>query len=173
MACTSVLTPISITCDNNIGGLSNIYVVPRYFITSFGTETASVLSGVTLSGTTKLVEYQFNKNTASYTDVLATNFENGSSIYQQTINLMIPRREAAKRTSIALLAAGQRDLVVIAKDYNGIYWLFGKDSGLQLQSIGEGSGTAKADGSKYSLVLYGEEPYSAVTITEANVLTLI
>ena len=44
---------------------------------------------------------------------------------------------------------------------------------MQLSATGEGSGTAKADGSKYSVTLLGEYPYLVKELDSADALTFI
>jgi len=99
--------------------------------------------------------------------------ENGSTLHQVTTTLMIPRREASKRASIALLAAGQQDLAIIIEDANGLFWFQGLVNGANLTALGEGSGTAKADGSKYSLTFVSQEPAQMNEISAAAVAAVI
>jgi hypothetical protein len=68
------------------------------------------------------------------------------------------------------LGAGQQYLNAIVKDMNGKYWYFPY---LQLSAVGEGSGTTRADGSKYSVTLIAENDFLAYEITSAAVLAVI
>ncbi len=95
---------------------------------------------------------------------------NGSSFVTQTINLMFHRREGAKSRAIKILGEGQRDFAVIVLDGNGKYWYFDK---VQVTAYGEGSGTAKADGSKYSLVLTAEAENLAFEVDPDVIPTII
>ena len=160
MACNTPLTAILKDCSNNVGGLTNIYICPTEFVTGTtvvsGTVTAISMSGGT-SGA-NFTEFQFNKNSASFVEEAAISLENGSTFYTVTTSLMIPRREVLKRNAIALLAAGQRPLYLILKDGNGKYWFQGYSNYANLTALGEGSGAAKGDGSKYSLSFLSEEP---------------
>ena len=157
MACNTSLTSILKSCDNNTGGVSKFYIAPAEFVTGT-TVSAGTVSAISMSGSSKFVEYQFNKNTANYTEEAAISLENGSTFFTTTVTLSIPRREVAKRNSIALVAAGQRDLKIILKDGNGLYWYVGYANSANLTALGEGSGTAKGDGSKYALTFVAEEP---------------
>jgi hypothetical protein len=158
MACNTSLTSILKGCDNNIGGLTHFYVIPTEFVTAIVDDGAGTITGVTVTSGSTFVEYEFNKNTANYTEEAAIDLVNGSTFYNQTVNLTIPRREVAKRNSLALIAAGQRNLNIIVKDANGLYWFVGRANGANLTAQGDGSGTAKADGSKYTLTFLAEEP---------------
>ena len=157
MAC-NILSCIQKGCENNAGGLRKFYVADAESITgitvSNGTVTAIGLSG----GTPAFYEFEFNKNSAQYIETGNIDLTNGSTFYTVETTLNIARRDVDKRNSISLLGAGQRDLVVVVLDANGIYWLQGLTNYANLTAVGEGSGLAKADGSKYSLTLTSEEP---------------
>ncbi len=79
---------------------------------------------------------------------------------------MFNRRDKDKSEAINILASGQRYLSALVLDANGLYWYF---ENLQLTATGEGSGTARADGSKYSVTLLAEADHLAWEITEAAV----
>ena len=89
----------------------------------------------------------------------------GSSYIKATITLNFARREAAKSVSLKLMGDGQRYLGALVLDSNGLYWLF---EDLQLSATGEGSGTARADGSKYSVTFIGETANYAGQVLGAN-----
>tara|TARA_R110001632_G_scaffold162493_2_gene280882 strand:+ start:5569 stop:6111 length:543 start_codon:yes stop_codon:yes gene_type:complete len=163
MSCCNTLTEIPQGCENNIGGVKKIYIINKCEVSGTTANGGIVVSAGTITTLdvdpgAAFVEYVFNKNTSSYVEDGTISLENGSTFFSTTTSLMIPRREAAKRNSLALLAAGQPNLMVILEDGNGIYWLQGLDNGANLTALGEGSGVAKADGSKYSVTLLSEEP---------------
>jgi hypothetical protein len=107
-------------------------------------------------------DYYIRRNTSNYTEELAADLVNGSSFVTQTINLMFHRREMATSRAIKILGSGQQYLSAIVKDANGKYWYFPY---LQLSASGEGSGTARADGSKYSVTLVAENEFLAYEVT--------
>jgi len=172
MACNTSLTSILKSCDNNTGGVVKFYIAPSEFVTST-TVSAGTVTAISMSGNSKFVEYQFNKNTANYVEEAAISLENGSTFFTTTVTLSIPRREVAKRNSIALVAAGQRDLKIILKDGNGLYWYVGYANSANLTALGEGSGTAKGDGSKYTLTFVAEEPELMYEVKSSIISALI
>jgi len=160
MPCTT-LTTITKSCDNNIGGITSIYVndmenlgtlvydLANWEVTSFGTLVD------------EFVAFEFRRNTGSYTEELQNDFVNGSQFYLQTINLMFHRREAAKSKAIKILGEGQRDLAIVVGDANGKFWYF---PNAQLSAVTEGSGQAKADGSKYAISFVAESEFLAYEV---------
>lgn len=172
MACNTSLIAILKGCDNNIGGLQNIYIAPAEYVSGM-TLSNGTITGITMSGSSKFVEFQFNKNNASFVEEAGISLENGSTFYTTTTTLTIARREVAKRQALALLTAGQRNLVVLLKDANGLIWAQGYQNKANVTALGEGSGTAKGDGSKYSLTLLAEEPEMMPEVSAAALLSVI
>lgn len=178
MACNQ-LTDILRGCDNNLGGIKKFYITAWDNVT-VATEAVTgdgILTTITLDPTISpapvFVEYEFTKNSSSFVEEAQISLENGSTFYQTTTTLIIPRREVAKRNSLALLANGQQDLFIIMQDYNDVYWAQGWKNGANLTAQGEGSGVAKADGSKYSLTFISEEDQQMPTVDSTIISSLL
>ena len=167
MSC-NILTGIPKGCENNLGGIQ------KFYITDFDGVTASCVTGTmsALTTTNAFVEYEFNKNSSSFIEEAAISLENGSTYYTVSTNLVIPRREVAKRNSLQLVAAGQQDVFIIIKDGNGLFWMQGLTEGANLTAQGEGSGVVKADGSKYALTFTSEEPEQMCEVPSAIIASL-
>jgi hypothetical protein len=118
-------------------------------------------------------EFEFNRNTSSYEEAPTVNLENGTTYFNQTVRLMLQRRESSKREAIEKLTAGQKKLQGIVLDSNGLYWLFGLQDGLYATEIGGGSGTAKTDMNGYQIVLTSEESLQAFECTSGAVAPFI
>ncbi len=151
MACTTI-TEILKSCDNNIGGIRQVWLWDMEDVDVI-TASASNWTYDEITLDTTPVAYEFIRNSSNYTEDGTIDLVNGSSFVTATLNLVFSRREAAKSQSIKVLGEGQRYLGALVLDSNGIYWVFNE---LQLSATGEGSGTAKADGSKYTLTLMAE-----------------
>ena len=164
MSCEALQT-ITKPCDNNIGGIKKIWINEQDNVTATVAPNTWILSA--LSATSDYTVFEINRNTGNYTEDTAVDLINGSSFVTQTITLMFNRRDAAKSEAINILGSGQRYLSALVLDANGLYWYF---ENLQLTATGEGSGTARADGSKYSVTLLAEADHLAWTITEAAVI---
>ena len=165
------------SCDNNTGGIYGIWITPQDNITAITPLDPSAVpggwevTGITLAapGTTLFENYYIRRNTSSFTEEAAIDLINGSSFVTATISLMFQRREADKSRSIKILGSGQQYLAAIVLDANGIYWYFPY---LQVTGVAEGSGTARADGSKYAVTLLSENEYLAYTIDPAIIPAL-
>ena len=177
MPACQALEAIIKSCDNNTGGIYGIWITPQDNIASITPVDPSAvagweITGITLAppGTTLFENYYIRRNTSSFTEEAAIDLINGSSFVTATINLMFQRREADKSRSIKILGSGQQYLAAIVLDANGIYWYFPY---LQVTGVAEGSGTARADGSKYAVTLLSENEYLAYTIDPTIIPALI
>jgi hypothetical protein len=170
MATCQSLETIVKPCDNNIGGIYGVWINTQDEILSITPTDPSIvtganawsITGITLVPSPDLFKaFEVRRNTSNYTEDSTIDLVNGSSFVTQTINLVFHRRDADKSRAIKILGTGQQYLTAIILDANGLYWYFPY---LQLSATGEGSGTARADGSKYTVTLVAENPYLAYNI---------
>jgi hypothetical protein len=166
MSCQA-LENILKSCDNNSGGIYGIWINQQDEVASITPTDPSAGAGwsitaIALQATPVLFEnFYIRRNTSNFTEESNIDLVNGSSYVTQTINLMFHRREAAKSRAIKILGAGQQYLTAIVLDANGLYWYFPY---LQVSATGEGSGTTRADGSKYAVTLMAENEYLAYEV---------
>ena len=158
MSC-EVLQTIEKACDNNIGGIRKVWMCKQDNVGSLVFTGNWEIS--TLPLTIDTIAFAINRNTGNYTEDTAQDLLTGNQLVTQTITLMFNRRDKAKSEAIHVLGSGQEYLAVFIEDANGLYWYF---EDVQLTATGEGSGTARADGSKYSVTLVAESDHLAYEI---------
>ena len=175
MPTCQALEAILKSCDNNSGGIYGIWINQQDNIASITPTDPSLGAGweitaITLAPLAPLFEnYYIRRNTSSFTEEAAIDLVNGSSFVTQTIALMFHRREADKSRAIKILGSGQQYLTAVVLDANGKYWYFPY---LQVSAVAEGSGTARADGSKYAVTLVAENEYLAYEVDMTPVALL-
>jgi len=168
MACEA-LEGIELGCERNSGGLHQIIVGDMAdIVTQVVDSVVYEINSMTVSSVP--VEIAVKRKTSNYVEDEQNDFVNGSVVVTSTITAMLHRRDSEKSRKLNILGAGQRYLYVICKDANGLYWYF---PNVQLQSIGEGSGQERADGSKYSVVLVGENDQLAYVIQPSVVASIL
>jgi hypothetical protein len=170
MACVTFSGGIAKDCANNIGGLTKVYLTDFDNIVGY-TQSGGTVSSITMASASYFYEFEFNRNSATFTEDLVKSVEAGSALFEQTLTLTIPRRDVSKRNTLSLLT--QRDLAVIIKDSNGLYWYPGQVEGMYLSESTSTSGTAKADGSNYVLTLKGFEQDRSSGVTAGIVAALV
>ena len=165
MSCEA-LQNIAKSCDNNTGGIRQVWINQQEGVTSTTVSAGAwIVSAITA---TPFATFEINRNTGNYTEDTAVDLINGSTFVTQTITLMFNRRDKEKSEAIHVLGAGQQYLAAVVLDANGKYWYF---ENLQLTATGEGSGTGRADGSKYSVTLLAESDHLAYEIEAADVVS--
>ena len=164
MSCEA-LQNVAKSCDNNTGGIRKVWINQQDGVTA--TTVAAWTWIITAITTTPFAKFEINRNTGNYTEDTAVDLINGSTFVTQTITLMFNRRDKDKSEAIHVLGSGQQYLAAVVLDANGKYWYF---ENLQLTATGEGSGTARADGSKYSITLLAESDHLAYEIEAADVI---
>jgi len=161
MSCEA-LQSIAKTCDNNTGGIKTVWICQQENVTTATPDWE--ITSLVLTDPANV--YAINRNTGNYTEETAIDLINGSSFVTQTITLMFNRRDKEKSEAISVLGSGQQYLAVFIQDANDKYWYF---ENVQLTATGEGSGTARADGSKYSITLLAESDHLAYEILSTEI----
>ena len=169
MACNSI-TDLLKTCDgNNSGGIFEAYIIDQDSVTG-STVSAHTVTAINLSGAETYSTFQFKRNVGNAITTPTIDLINGSTFYSSVISMMFHKREASKSASLQILGEGQRYLNIIIKDANEKYWMY---SYAQLNGGDEDTGTARADGSKYTVTFIGEDdnrPYEVDSSIIAGLL---
>lgn len=154
MACNNIISVPAGSCENNSGGILTAYIIDQDYVTGTTVDTSGwTVTAIAVSGAEVFQEFNFRRNVGSTTSAPTFDLVQGSSFYQNTINMAFHRREASKSRALNILGEGQRYLSVIIKDANGLFWYYDY---MQVSGGDETSGTARADGSKYEVTFAGE-----------------
>jgi hypothetical protein len=158
---------IQLGCSDGLGGISKIYIL--------GGSTGATISGLTYdtsgeitgaTGTGTLYGFEVKRNTSSLVQSVQKSFENGSIFYEQVLTIVAYKYDQDKRNLLKLL--GQNDeLKIVAIDQNGVQVLLGQVNGMFLSGGDANSGTALADGNKFTFIFSGQEPEPARVIDGA------
>jgi len=168
MACPT-LTEIAQACERNSGGLYNAWFGDMDDILTI-TENSSTFNVTAMTAANAPISVNIKRKTSNYTDEEAHDTTAGSVVATLTVNLALHRRQKEKSYALNVLGAGQRYLYGILEDANGKFW-YGKY--LQLTTNGGGSGTNRADGSNYNVVLVAENEHTMYEIDSAVVTALL
>lgn len=174
-SCATLLSAgLSADCTSNSGGVLKIYVTENCNIATITASTGEV-TAMTMSGTSKFYEIGLKPETASFTEGLTVNLDNGTSSFDSSITAVIFKRSLTSRNFIQTLAAGQKELAVIVKDSNGNFWLFGSTvgEGLRLSAVSGGSGTKRIDKNSSDLTISGSTSQPAYIIDATAVTPVI
>lgn len=171
MNCKS-LESIARDCSSGIGGIRPfIHIVETKEVdfdaaTFDGTET-HLITSLTSSEIPETVE--FRNDVGSLTEAYTLD-PSGATVFTQTLSLPLHGRDASKSRKITVMASGQRRLDIIVQQNDGQY-VYLRD--MVLSEVGEGTGTAKTDGSQYALTFTGVSEHSHYYIDKSTVEDLL
>lgn len=174
MACSSnALAGIALDCGAN-GGLSAVYISKYSNVSGITLGANDVITGITMSGGTKFVQYSFRKGNANYDFKGTKDVKIGVNFFTTTLNMQFNRLDQTKRKELQELF--NSDIYVIVKDNNGDFWFLFYDASVQefgnVTQYDGASGAIRTDGSFYTIAATGETtnaPYSVAS----NVMTSI
>jgi hypothetical protein len=164
MSC-NIDTGRTLPCRDSVGGLKNVY-----FINYDATDSIPlVVTGgsedtVAFDGVWDATNYQYElKGTSSLTTNIQASRENGTVAFEQVLELTLPKLSKEDNYQIKLLAWGRPRIVV--EDYNGNYFLIGRQHGADVTGGTIVTGAAMGDLSGYTL------SFMAMELTPANLCT--
>ena len=150
MACT-LTTGRKVPCKSAVGGLKTVYFA------DFGTLGAATISGgevTALAGSPALFQFDIKGNSSLETAVNSSR-ENGTTFYEQTLNLTLKKLSKADNKELKLMAYGRPHVAV--EDYNGNFMMVGLVNGADVSGGTVVTGAAMGDLSGYTLTLTGME----------------
>jgi len=154
----------TLDCKNSTGGIVEIYFIEKANVTSV-TEASGVVTALTKATGKRFWKYELPKDAGSLTETITGSVENGTVFYSSELILVVNKLNVAVRNELKLLA--QNTLIAVVKTNSGLYWMVGKDRGIDLTTGTSGTGTAFGDRSGYSLTFSGSEPAPMLNVNDA------
>ena len=156
-------------CKNSVGGLKAVYFVNDGDATGYTYDTVDtdVIDAVTV--TPSAYKYDLKGN-SSFEQTITSSRENGTTFFEQTLNLTLKKLTIKDHKQIKLLTYGKPQVIV--EDNNGNFFYCGLKHGMDVSGGTIVTGAAMGDLSGYTLVLTGMEPVPAnflgATLTAAG-----
>tara|TARA_E500000305_G_C3927792_1_gene191327 strand:+ start:93 stop:620 length:528 start_codon:yes stop_codon:yes gene_type:complete len=152
MSC-AVTAGRKIPCKSNVGGLKAIY----FHTYDADVVAASVTAGVVTLPTGNAADffkYDIKGNSSLETSINSSR-ENGTTFFESTLNMTLQVLDSPTQEQIKLLAKDRPHVVV--EDYNGKFFLLGKEHGCEVTGGTMVTGAAMGDLSGFTLVLTAQE----------------
>jgi hypothetical protein len=170
MAHCNTIQSILKSCDgNNSGGIFEAYLIDQDHVTGT-TVSAHTVTAVALELGELYSTVQFKRNVGNALTTPTIDLIAGSTYFSSTISIVLHRREASKSAALQILGEGQRYLNIIIKDANNKYWMF---DDAQLNGGDEDSGTARADGSKYTVTFLSDMDHRPYEVDSSIIAGLL
>jgi hypothetical protein len=168
MAC-ALTAGYTIDCRDGVGGIDAVYFA------EFANMTVVDASG-TVTGITKATGKRFwkfevpTKSSATATSNPTGSTENGTLFFEQTVDFPVNKRDATTRNIITTLAKNK--VIVITKDKDGTYRMYGKGYGMYLGASTGTTGAAAGDANGYVLKFEATELEDFFVVSSAVGLAL-
>lgn len=143
-------------CKDSVGGIKAVYLCDFGDITlaydSTDTDVVDSLGAVTV------FKYELKGN-SSFEQAITSSRENGTTFFDQTLNLTLKKLTVQDNKELKLMSYGRPHIIV--QDYNGNAFLMGAEHGCDINggSIVTGSGMAEMSG--YTLTFSAQEQVPA------------
>lgn len=157
MACDISLGRIE-PCKDSVGGLKAVYFVNYGDATGYtydGTNTDVIDS---VAGTPTAYKYDL-KGASTFTQNVNSSRENGTTFYEQVLELTFKKLSIVDNKQLKLMAYGRPQVIV--EDNNGNMFYAGLKHGMDVTGGTIVTGGAMGDLSGYTLTLTGMEPVPA------------
>ena len=153
-------------CKDSVGGINAVYFVNFGDITSvtYNITDTDVIEGV--GGSPSAYKYEVRGN-STYTENIQSSRENGTTAFEQVLELTLKKLTKEDHNTIKLLSFGRPNILI--EDNNGNVFLAGAEYGLDVTGGTVVTGGAMADMSGYTLSFTGMEKSPANFINVATV----
>lgn len=151
-------------CKDVVGGIKNIYFVDFGDLTlTFDATDTDVIESVGSS----VANYKYEvKGNSSLEQTVNSSRENGTTFYEQTLNLTLHKLTKEDNKELKLMAYGRPHVVV--EDYNKNLMIMGLEHGADVSGGTIVTGAAMGDLSGYTLTLTGMETMPANFIEKTS-----
>lgn len=138
-------------CKDVVGGLRAVYFTD---FGDFGTVTQTDDEITDMDGTFTAYKYELKGN-SSFEQAVTSSRENGTTFFDQTLNLTLKKLTKEDNKELKLLAFGRPHVAV--EDYNGNVFVMGLEHGAEVTGGSIATGAAMGDLSGYTITLNAQE----------------
>lgn len=157
MAC-DLTTGRSVPCKDVVGGIKAVYFANYGELGAITYDTTNTDAIDSFGGTPTAYEYDVKGN-SSFEQTITSSRENGTTFFEQTLNLTFTKLDKATNKELKLMAYGRPHVFV--EDYNGNVFVMGLEHGAEVTGGTVVTGAAMGDLSGYTLTLTAQEKVPA------------
>ena len=153
-------------CKDSVGGINAVYFVNFGDITGITYDSTDVDVIDAVAGSPNAYKYEVRGN-STYTENIQSSRENGTTAFEQVLELTLKKLTKEDHNTIKLLSFGRPNILI--EDNNGNVFLAGAEYGADVTGGTVVTGGAMADMSWYTLSFTGMEKAPANFINVAVV----
>lgn len=164
MAC-ELTTGRKLPCKDSVGGIKAVYLADYGTLGALTVGSSGELTAI--AGSPDLFQFDVKGN-SSLEQAITSSRENGTTFYEQTLNLTLTKLDVATQKELTTIAKARPHVFV--QDYNDNYFLVGAAHGADVSGGTIVTGAAMGDLSGFTLVFSAQETLPAY-FTAAAVVT--
>ena len=157
MAC-DLTTGRSVPCKDVVGGIKAVYFINYGDLGAITYDVTNTDAIDSFGGTPDAYEYDVKGN-SSFEQTVTSSRENGTTFFEQTLNLTFTKLDKATHKELKLMAYGRPHVFV--EDYNSNIFVMGLLHGAEVTGGTIVTGAAMGDLSGYTLTLTAQEQVPA------------
>lgn len=168
-----ITSGFTLGCRDNVGSIKNIYILSGS-VTSVTDASEGLIQTITGSGT--FYQFELFRETSDYSENVTVAPENGTVVYDQTVNAVFFKMQTATRNQIKVLAQNPAIRMIVEtnnESNTSKYVYLGEDYGVQLLTSAGGTGTLFGDRNGYTLTFTGREPNPASFVSASTETQLL
>ena len=172
MAC-DITSGFTLGCRDNVGSIKQIYILSGS-VTSVTDASEGLIS--TISGSGNFYTFELFRETSDYAETVTVAPENGTVVYEGTVNAVFFKMQTSTRNQIKVLAQNPNIKMIVETNNVGNtsqYVYVGEEYGSQLLTSTGGTGTLFGDRNGYTLTFTSREPNPASFISASNETQLL
>ena len=151
MACTSFTSGRLEGCNDNVGGLANVYFINSGESWTLDSDDLATLDG---AGTPSAYKYEL-RGTSTFEQNIQANRDNGTTFVEQTLTVSLKAQDSTTHKEVKLLAHDNPTILV--EDNNGNVFVMGHEYGATLTGGATSTGATMGDKSGYELTFVATE----------------
>ena len=151
-------------CKDSVGGLNAVYFINKGGIDgiSYGVSDTDVIDDL---GTPTAYKFDI-KGGSTYTENITSSRENGTTTFEQVLELQLTKLTKEDHKTVKLLAYGSPHVLI--EDNNGNVFVAGLEHGMDVSGGTIVSGAGMADMSGYTLTFSGMEKAPANFVKDGD-----
>lgn len=165
----SIIGGYSIECMEQTGGLDQIFIIDYNDVTAVA-EVSGLVTGLTKAPAKRFFKFEIPQGVAEGKDTGEGNPENGTQKFTHEVIFPINKRDATTRNIVLTISRSR--VIIVVKDMNGRYTMYGRDFGLWCLAPAGTSGIKGGDRNGYNLTFSGEQREPVLEVTSAVGLAL-
>ncbi len=168
MACDFITAGRLEPCKDSVGGINAIYFVPYGGI---GRSDINTVTGEIDNVTASTSAYKFDvRGNSSYTENIQSSRENGTTAFEQVLELTFKKLTKEDQKAIKLLSYNRPHVII--EDNNGNRFVSGLEYGSDVTGGTVVTGATMADMSGYTLTFTGMEKEPATFLSTDDLDTI-